>query len=91
MIRYPIWTLAANILNNQSWTADKRWYSNLWLLDEVLIISPPITCNFAKCSDRKPRNWTDDLVRPEAHDRDGWRKLVNTVMKFGSYKLQGIS
>jgi len=27
--RPPIWKVAANILNKQSRTADKRWYSSL--------------------------------------------------------------
>jgi len=33
-----IWRVAGNILNKQSWTADKGWSSTTWVLGEVLPI-----------------------------------------------------
>jgi hypothetical protein len=38
--RPPVWRVAADILNNESWTADKGWPSNLGFGQDANNFSP---------------------------------------------------
>ena len=66
--RPPIWRIGANTVNKQSLTAEKGWSSRLGVgrgaktphRKKYLVI---------KCSNRKPRTWTDTLVRPKQRKR----------------------
>ncbi|KAJ4443652.1 hypothetical protein ANN_05327 [Periplaneta americana] len=58
-----IWRVAANILNKQSWTADKGWSSSLGLGEGLTthhrkkqLVTKP---------NNKPQNGTDSLARPQ--------------------------
>ena len=66
--RPPIWRVAANILNKQSRTADKGWYSSLGVGRSAnKSLGPGLLL------------W-QDLRIELAHDKDRWRALVTAVM-----------
>jgi hypothetical protein len=61
--RPPIWRVAANILNNQSRTADNEW-SSIFGVGRGANNSSPSRRNFVtKYSQTKTRTWTDILLR----------------------------
>ena len=68
--RPPVWRVAANILNEQSRTADKGVFLQLgsWARCKQLLTVK--TYVVTKYSYRNPRTWTDNLVRPK-RDRAG--------------------
>ena len=67
--RPPIWRAAPNILNKQSRTADNERSSSLGL-GEVLTTPHRKTYHVTKHLQRKPGNWTENLVRPKQRKRD---------------------
>jgi hypothetical protein len=67
-----IWREAANILNKQSWTADKGWSSSL----EVGCEASNSSNNVVTKDHKKPRTGTDSL------DKQPMRKKMD--MRFGT-------
>ena len=59
-----------NILNKQLQTAYKGWSSGLGGWTRCLQLLTVNMYLVAKCSYRKPRTWTDSLVRPKQQRRD---------------------
>jgi hypothetical protein len=59
-----IWTVAANILNKQSRTADKGWPSSLGV-GRGLTTPHRKKRNMLRNVNKGPRNWTDTLERPK--------------------------
>jgi hypothetical protein len=55
--RPPIWGAAGNILNKQSRTVDKGWFSSFGVGEVVLIP------HHVSCYESKALNWNDTLVR----------------------------
>ena len=78
----PIWSLTANILNKQSRTAEKVWFSSLGVGRCANNSSPqktyPVTNRLPK---KKPRTWTDTLVRPKKRKRN---------MRFGTWNVRSL-
>ena len=76
----PIWKVAANILNKQSWTADKDWSSSFGLCE---VLSAPHLKKPGIVTKLKPvpRAWTDTLVRPKQ-----WK----TDMRFGTWNVRSL-
>jgi hypothetical protein len=65
-----IWRVAANILNKQSRTADKRWSSSLGLV--VGLTTPHRKNKFVTKDHKKPRTWTESLdKRPTRRSDSG--------------------
>jgi len=76
-VRPPIWKAAANILNKQSCTADKGWYSSLGVgCGKVLTVKMYRVTIY----NLVPHTGIDPLLR--AQDRDSWEAPVNAGMKF---------
>ena len=71
-----IWRVAANMLNKQSWTAD-RGDPPAWGLVEGLT-TPHYKKETVTNPLDNPRNWTDSLVRPQKMDKD---------MRFGTWNV----
>ena len=67
--RPQIWSIAANILNKQSRTADKGGPLG-WGLGEVLTTPNRKKYHVTKYSYSKLRTWTDTLVRHKQRKRD---------------------
>jgi len=63
-----IWMVAANVWNNQSWTADKGWSSSLGV-GEVLT-TPHLKSGFVTKYEHLPRIWTDTLVQSKQRKKD---------------------
>ena len=79
--RPPIWRVAANILNKQSRTADKRWSTSFGVGLGANNSSTQKRFTLRNVHTERTRLWTDVLVRPKiAEDRDRWRACVNSVM-----------
>ena len=78
----PIWSLTANILNKQSRTAEKVWSSSLGVGRGANNSSPqkriPLRTVYKK---KKPRTWTDTLVRPKKWKRN---------MRFGTWNVRSL-
>jgi hypothetical protein len=55
----PIWRVAVNILNKQSWTADKRWSSSLGV--GVVLTNPHHKTGLVMKQIPVPWSWTDPL------------------------------
>jgi hypothetical protein len=62
--RTPILWAAANILNNQLRTADKRCYPTLGVRRGTKNSSPS-KCILLRNIHKKPWTWTDNLIRPK--------------------------
>ena len=77
----PILRVAANILNKQSWTADKGWTSSLEVVQGANNSSPYKKYLVTKHSYSKPRTWTDTMVRPKQQKRD---------MRFGMWNVRSL-
>ena len=75
-----IWRVAANILNKQSRTADKGWYSSLGVGRSANNCSLPKSNHVTNCC-KKPRNQTDPSVRPKQWKRD---------MRFGTWNVRSL-
>ena len=60
--RPPIYRVAANILNKQSQTADKKWSYSFGTGRGANNAFPSKMYLATKCSYRKPRTWTNSLV-----------------------------
>ena len=71
--RPPIWRIAANILNNQSRTADKGWSYSLGIGRNANNSSLFKMYFVTKYSQTKPRSWTDTVLRP--NEREGDRRF----------------
>jgi hypothetical protein len=79
--------IAANILNEQSRTANEGWSSSFGIGRGA---NGPHRKNVSYNNFflEEPRSWTDILLRPKqrldwielARDRDRWRALVNAVI-----------
>jgi hypothetical protein len=54
-----IWKVAANILNKQSWTADKGWSSSFGVGREAN--NSPYKYKFVTKCQKGPQTWTDSL------------------------------
>jgi len=67
--RPPVGRVAANILNKQSQTTDKRWFSTLGLV-HLLTTPQRKTVYFTNYSQTKPRTSTHTLVRPKQRKKD---------------------
>jgi hypothetical protein len=73
-----MWRVAANILNKQSRTADKRWSSSLGVGHGANNFSPyKISLLSQRASDLDSLDRRPNYL---AQDMDQWRALVNTVM-----------
>jgi hypothetical protein len=66
-----VWKVAANVLNRQSWTADKAWSSSLEDGRRNCKIVP-----FVAKLVQRPRNWTDSLKRCNRHLHEVHHKEV---------------
>ena len=58
--RPPVWSIAANVLNKQSWTADKEWSQGL-VVGRELWTPQPKMYHLTKHS-QKPRTQTNPLL-----------------------------
>jgi hypothetical protein len=66
----PVWTVAANVLNKQSRTADKGWSSSLGVGRDANN-SSPLKCILLRNIHRQSlRTWTDTLVRHKQRKRE---------------------
>jgi hypothetical protein len=72
-----IWRVAANILNKQSRTADKGWYS--WGLGVGLTTPQRKNKCVTKCK-KGPQTWTDSLNKQT--------KLWKMDMRFGTWNVR---
>ena len=68
-----IWRLAANILNNQSWTVDQQWPSSLRIWRQANNLTLWKSSSFRKV--------TEGLET--GLNRDYWRALVNAALNLG--------
>jgi hypothetical protein len=71
-----VWRVAENILNKQSWTADKGWPSSLGV--EPLTIKNKLVTK----PNMKPWNWMDSL--------DKRPKLKKMDMRFGTWNVRSM-
>ena len=78
--RPPIWRVAANVLNKQSRTVDKKWSSSLRVGRNANNSSPKKT-DLVNTQIHFPRIWSDPLVRSQQRKRD---------MKFGTRKVRSL-
>jgi len=61
----PIWRVDVNILNKESWTANKGWSSSLG--DGQLLVTPHrknVSC-YKMFTKKASQTWTDTLVQPK--------------------------
>jgi hypothetical protein len=74
------WRVAANILNKQSRTADKRWSSSLGL--GVGLTTPHCKYKLVTKDHKKPPNWKNSL------DKRPKRKKMD--MRFGTWNVRSM-
>ena len=79
--RPPIWRVAANILNKQSWTADKGWSSSLGVGRGANSSSPKKKTGVVMIHKEEPRAWANPLIRSKQ-----WK----TDMKFGAWNVRSM-
>jgi hypothetical protein len=82
---------AANIMNKQTQTAEKRWSSSLGVGHDTNNSSPYTLNNVTNIFTRS-RTWTDPLVQHKfAQEMDRWRRLWMRLWTFTLHTMREIS
>jgi hypothetical protein len=75
-----IWSVAASVLNKQSWSADRRWRSSLWVGWEVNNPTPQKIVHVLNYL-QVPQKWTDSLA---------WSKHQQMDMRFCMWNVRSL-